>query len=333
MAAVREEVTRAICLLMAACGAGAAERLNVTACGARGDGKHDDRAAVQRCIDRAAGGGVVAFPPGAYVAGEVVLKSGVTLELAAGATLAGNVQLTGVEAVWIIGASPRDSSIRGVMSIRRSRRVRFRGFTQEGHNGQGYADSADIEVRDVTIRQTRQRQPEGSAIWFVNCRDIFVTDCGFRSNDDVFCLKRSAENVRLTRAVLQGDQAAPFAIGTETDGVFRNIRVTDCTIRDSDRGAITIESVDGSVIDGVTLSRIRMSNVGAPLFIRLGDRLRYGGNPGAIRNIAIEDVEAAGGSKDIGIGSSILGLPGRPIEKITLRNIRQSFCRRWSAQV
>jgi len=167
-----------------------------------------------------------------------------------------------------------------------------------------------------------RRQAEGSVVWFRWAWRLDWADCDLESNDDVFCLKRSAQNVRLTRTVLQGDQAAPFKIGTETDGAFRNIHMTDCTIRDSDRGAITIESVDGALIDGVFISRIRMNNVAAPLFIRLGDRLRYGGKLGAIRNIVIQDVDATGGSKDIGIGSSILGLPGHPVENVTLRNVR-----------
>src|SRR6266446_6970764 len=55
--------------------------------GARGDGKANDTAAIQAAIDAAAPGGVVLFPPGAYVSGTLHLRSRLVLRLATGATL------------------------------------------------------------------------------------------------------------------------------------------------------------------------------------------------------------------------------------------------------
>ena len=54
--------------------------------GARGNGKANDTAAIQRAID-AAPGGVVLFPPGDYVSGTLHLRDRLVLRLAAGATL------------------------------------------------------------------------------------------------------------------------------------------------------------------------------------------------------------------------------------------------------
>ena len=57
-----------------------------------GDGIALDTAPIQRAIDAAssAGGGVVWFGPGRYVTGTLLLKSGVTLDLAQDATLLGS---------------------------------------------------------------------------------------------------------------------------------------------------------------------------------------------------------------------------------------------------
>lgn len=63
--------------------------------GAAGDGQTIDTAALQKAIDAcaAAGGGRVTFPPGAYLSGTLSLRSGLTLQLEAGATLRGSTNL------------------------------------------------------------------------------------------------------------------------------------------------------------------------------------------------------------------------------------------------
>ncbi len=70
----------------------ASVRFNVRDFGAVGDGTTNDSPAVDAAITaaNAAGGAVVDFPPGTYLAGgSIHLKSGVVLDLAAGATLLG----------------------------------------------------------------------------------------------------------------------------------------------------------------------------------------------------------------------------------------------------
>jgi len=63
--------------------------------GAASDGKTLATEAIQRAIDACAaeGGGVVRFPPGRYLSGTLVLRSGVTLSLDEGATLLGSTDL------------------------------------------------------------------------------------------------------------------------------------------------------------------------------------------------------------------------------------------------
>ncbi|MGC6400981.1 glycoside hydrolase family 28 protein [Sphingomonas sp. FW199] len=57
--------------------------------GAVGDGRTLDTAAINAAVRAAAGGGVVLFPPGRYLSFSIRLHAGVTLVLAAGATLIG----------------------------------------------------------------------------------------------------------------------------------------------------------------------------------------------------------------------------------------------------
>lgn len=282
----------------------------------------DATAAVQAVLDAcaAAGGGIVAFPAGTWrLDGGVRVRSHTTVRLAAGARLMGSLLFEDAENVALRGEDRETSFVR-------SARFRdCRGVSLENHSGetQWFTRCTAVRIDRVTLAQRPQRQGEGSAIGFTSCRDVRVAECDFASNDDVFCLKRDGEDVHLTRSVLRGHLAAPFKIGTETDGRFRNITFTDSVIHDSDRAAITIESVDGATVENVTCERIRMYNVNTPFFIRLGNRDRYSHRRvGAIRSVVLRDIESIGGSKDEGFGSAISGLPGHPVENITIERVR-----------
>lgn len=69
-----------------------AATFNVRDYGAAGDGAKKDTAAIARAIDACAkaGGGTVLLPPGRYLTGALTLKSNMTLEIEAGATLLGS---------------------------------------------------------------------------------------------------------------------------------------------------------------------------------------------------------------------------------------------------
>lgn len=73
----------------------AGSRINISERGAKGDGQVPDSEAIQKAIDACAeaGGGQVLFPPGRYLSGTIHLRSGVTLQLEAGARLIGTTNL------------------------------------------------------------------------------------------------------------------------------------------------------------------------------------------------------------------------------------------------
>jgi hypothetical protein len=81
-------------------------------------------------------------------------------------------------------------------------------------------------------------------------------------------------------------------------------------------------------MDRIIVSDLTMTGVGAPIFLRLGNRarpFREGmATPaiGSMKNITISNIEATGANP---MGCAIAGLPEARIENVTLSNIRFSF--------
>jgi hypothetical protein len=110
-------------------------------------------------------------------------------------------------------------------------------------------------------------------------------------------------------------------IGTETDGDFKNITISNIVF-DRSRG-LALESVDGAHIEDVAISNITMRDVSnAPIFIRLGSRLRApeGASIGSIKRVTISNVVVS--DADPRYGSIISGIPGHDVEDVKLSGIR-----------
>ena len=69
------------------------------------------------------------------------------------------------------------------------------------------------------------------------------------------------------------DRNGRIKFGTESNGGFKNIAISNCVF-DGCFG-LAILSVDGAQIEDVSISNITMRGVvGAPIFLRLGSRMR-----------------------------------------------------------
>jgi hypothetical protein len=180
------------------------------------------------------------------------------------------------------------------------------------------------------------------------CVNVRITNCSVNSPfDDGICLKssfalgraRATENVtisgclvsgydegtlldgtRTRTLVRRGGVMGRIKFGTEANGGFKNIAVTNCVF-DYSRG-LALEEVDGGAMEDIVISNITMRDiVNAPIFIRLGGRLRGPGQPaiGVARRIRISNVVASNVASEHGI--LIAGLPGRRIEDVSLSDI------------
>lgn len=340
---------------------------NVRDHGAEGSGSALDTGAIQKTIDACvqSGGGCVYFPPGRYLSGGIVLKSHVTLVLENGATLLGSKELKDypvrvaemrsytdnyVERCLIYAENAEDIGIegRGVIDGQGKsfsgpylvrpymiRMVGCRGVSVSGVTMldspmwvQHYLACDEVDIRNIRVHSRSNHNNDGIDIDC--CHRVQISDCEISSGDDAIVLKSTAarpcKDVVVTNCVLSS-ACNGFKLGTETNGGFENIAMSNCSIYDTRLSGVTLQIVDGGTMDNVTVSNVTMRNVRNPIFIRLGNRARpfekNGAKPGIgrMRNVTVSNIEAVGASKT---GCAISGLPGHAIENLTLANIRLS---------
>ena len=183
------------------------------------------------------------------------------------------------------------------------------------------------------------------------CRHVRVSNCSVNApGDDAIVLKasfalgerRSCEDITITNCAVSGFDAGSFIdgtfkrtleraadrdgptgrikIGTESSGSFKNITIANCTFERS-RG-LALETVDGGIIEDIAITNITMREItSAPIFLRLGARQRGPADTpvGAIRRVRISGVTVS--DADPRYPSIIAGLPGHPIEDLSLSDI------------
>lgn len=247
--------------------------------------------------------------------------------------------------------SPKDALPGGVgnkaIGLKNCRNVVLRDFTilHGGHFGILATGVDNLTIDNLTIDTNRD------GIDIDACVNVRVSNCIVNSPfDDGICLKSSfalgyarvTENVTITNCIVSGFDEGTLLdgtrlrshrwptgrikLGTEATGGFRNITISNCVFEFS-RG-LALEQVDGGVMEDITVTNLTMRHiVNAPIFIRLGERLRGPDSPavGTTRRILISNVVG----HDIGVqhepftphGIFIIGTPDGIIEDVSLSNI------------
>jgi polygalacturonase len=185
------------------------------------------------------------------------------------------------------------------------------------------------------------------------CKNVRISNCTINSPfDDAICPKSSyalgyarvTENVTITNCQVSGydegtlldgtykrefrnqngtfSPTARIKFGTESNGGFKNITVSNCVF-DYSRG-LALEAVDGALLEDVVINNITMRDISnSPIFMRLGFRGRGPKDKttvGAMRRVIISNVVVY--NADPKYSSIISGIPGHAIEDVTLSNIR-----------
>ncbi len=182
-----------------------------------------------------------------------------------------------------------------------------------------------------------------------DCHDVIISDVRGDSDDDGITLKstsgRGVENVTITNCLLSSHCNA-IKCGTESTAGFKHITISNCVVRPSKQktviygkpagiSGISLEMVDGGTIDGISISNVIITGPEVPLFVRLGNRGRKykqdqpQPETGMAKNISLSHITAYSAGPT---GSSFTGLPGHPVENLSLSHIRLYYTGGGTAQ-
>jgi parallel beta-helix repeat protein len=210
-------------------------------------------------------------------------------------------------------------------------------MTNSGAWMQHYLACDNLQIRGIRVYNHCNANNDGIDI--DGCHDVIISDCIIDSDDDGICLKstspRLCRNVIVSNCIIHS-HCNSLKLGTESTGGFQNIRFSNCLVSPSEKetciyglpegqSAISVEMVDGGILDQVSIDHITILETRCPVFIRLGNRARKytpeAPQPaiGSLGNVSITNVVATTSSKTT---SNITGMRGAYAENIYLGNIQ-----------
>jgi hypothetical protein len=306
-----------LCLGSACCQAAV---FDVTAFGAKGDGKTLDREAINKAVAAAAaaGGGTVNVPPGTYLSGSIQLRSNVTLHIEAGAIIEAAADAAAYDAAepnefsryQDAGHSHWHNSLiwgDGIENVAITGGGLISGRAL-GNNYRGADKTVAFKLcHNVTIRDISISNGGHFAILATGVDNLTIDNIRIDTNRDGMDID-SCRNLRISNTSVNSpnDDAIVFK-GTIALGVPRpteNVTIANCLVSGFD---------DGSLLDGT----YKRTQARAPDRDGPTGRIKIGTeSAGDFRNIAISNVVF-----DRSRGLALEAVDGGHIEDVAVSNV------------
>ena len=192
----------------------AAGKVNVRETGAKGDGRTNDTAAINKAIDQSnkSGGGDVFFPAGTYLAASIHLKSNVRLVLDKDAVISG--------------------AKRGYDAAEPNAFERFQDFGHSHfHNALMWGENIEnfaivggrINGGEIVEDETKDRDAGDKVIALKSSRNLLFENLTHETGGHFVYLFNDCENVTLANVTIRKSRDAANLVGC------RNVRVHNCT--------------------------------------------------------------------------------------------------------
>jgi len=203
---------------------------------------------------------------------------------------------------------------------------------------QHYLNCEDVIVDHIKVYNHANRNNDGIDI--DGCRRFVLSNSVIDSDDDGIVLKSTGlagcADVVINNCIVSSFTNA-IKCGTESTGGFKNINISSCIVKPSKSNVppvfgrtnigitgVSLEIVDGGVMDGIHIDNIIIEKTECPIYVRLANRARkyMTGAPepplGLMKNISLTNITAYSAGNYC---SSITGVPGAIIENLVLNQI------------
>jgi hypothetical protein len=182
----------------------------------------------------------------------------------------------------------------------------------------------DANIDGIEIVTTAEGNRDGLDI--DACQRVRVANSRIATTDDAIVMKATTDvlcqDIAITNCILSSGGSA-IKTGTESNGGFKNISVSNCVIKDIEvHAGIELMTVDGGIMQNIVLDNLTMDNVATPLFIRIGIRSRpykqgqYVNKIDDVKDIYLNNISVINAK----LPSSIMGLHNKKIKNISVNN-------------
>ena len=118
---------------------------------------------------------------------------------------------------------------------------------------QTYDQCENLLIDGITVHSRAYWNNDGMDI--VDCNGALIQNCYVDATDDAICLKSHSADAICQNIEVRNNTACSSAsgikFGTASTGGFKNIKIINNTIFDTFRSAITIQAVDGGLVENI----------------------------------------------------------------------------------
>ena len=197
-----------------------------------------------------------------------------------------------------------------------------------------------LVINNITVDSDAYWNNDGLDL--VDSKNVIITNCSINSADDGICIKSedysktySCDSIYIANCTVRSSASA-IKLGTSSVCDMTNITVRNIKVYDTYRSAIAIEAMQGGTLENILVVNITAKNTGNAIFLRIG-QIRNAKAPGILKNVTIRNISVTVPMEQADIDyelrgpvlpffhnifpSSITGIPGHPIQNVTLENI------------
>ena len=283
----------------------AAASCNVKSYGATGNGSTKDTTALQNAINACAGGGTVVFPSGTYLTAPLYLKSGVTLNIASGATILGSTTTSDYNVPsGVTVATP----ILALLNSDNASNITITGGGVINGQGSGWwssgaaassrprlielANGSNMTVSNVTLENpgamhlflknintatingitinSPSSSPNTDGIDPASSTNVTIENSNISDGDDNIAIKAENAGAPSSNITIQNctfGSGHGLSIGNDLAGGVSGVTVTNVTFNGTTNGLrIKSTRTTGGDISGVTYTGVTMTNVKYPIW-------------------------------------------------------------------